>query len=247
MDKGLYVAMTAAKQTMWAQSVHSNNLANANTTGFKADLAQLRAMPVYNGPGLPSRAYALTESPATEFSQGALMETGRDFDIAIEGDGFLAVQTLDGGEAYTRGGAFYIDANGLLKVGNGLQVLGNGGPIAIPPAQKVEIGIDGSISVVLKGQSPSEQAQIDRIKLIKPDHDLVSKLDDGLFRIDGGQEAEVDASVRVVSGFLESSNVNVVDEFTRIMSLARQYEMNVKLMSRLEEADQSSTRMLQVN
>jgi len=247
MDKGLYVAMTAAKQTMWAQSIHSNNLANANTAGFKADLAQLRSMPVFGGEGLPTRAYAMTERPATEFSQGGLMETGRDFDVAIEGDGFLAVQAPDGSEAYTRGGAFYIDANGLLKVGNDLPVLGNGGPIAIPPANKVEIGVDGSITVVAKGQSVSQLAQVDRIKLIKPDIESVHKGVDGLFRIGNGGVGEADASVRVISGFLEASNVNVVDEFTRIVGLARQYEMNVKLMSRLEEADESSARILQVN
>jgi len=246
MDKGLYIAMTAAKQSMWSQAIHSNNLANASTNGFKADFAQFRSQPVYGGDGLPTRVYAMTENPATDMSPGSMMQTGRDMDMAVEGDGFLAVQGLNGKEGYTRSGAFYVDESGMLKVGNGLPVLGNGGPISIPANQKMEIGVDGTVSVVVPGSTGNVMAVVDRIKLVKPDLKTLVKSDDGLLRVKDGSTPEPDPSVRVASGFLESSNVNAVSEFTSVLALARGYELNVKMMKTMEKADESSTRLLQV-
>lgn len=246
MDKGLYIAMTAAKQTMWAQSIHANNLANANTNGFRADFEQLRSQPVYYGAGLPTRAYAMTENPATDMSPGSMMETGRDLDVAVQGDGYLAVLGPDGKEGYTRSGAFYTDASGQLRVGNNLPVLGNGGPIALPPNQKVMIGADGTVSVVT-GAGANSMAIVDRLKLVKPtDVKQLVKADNGLLHSKDGKALENDASVRVSSGFIESSNVNAVNEFTSILTLARQYELNVKMMHTFEKADESSVQMLQV-
>ncbi|RZA17791.1 MAG: flagellar basal body rod protein FlgF, partial [Proteobacteria bacterium] len=164
MDKMLYVAMTGASQNALAQKAHANNLANISTTGFKRDLEQARSMPVF-GDTFPSRAYALTERPATDFSGGALQETGRDLDVAVGGNGFIAVQTPDGGEAYVRTASMNVDALGVLRAGNGLPVMGNGGPIAVPPDEKIEIGMDGTISIRGLGQAPNVMAQVDRIKL----------------------------------------------------------------------------------
>jgi len=243
MDKGLYIAMTAAKQSMWSQTIHANNLANVNNTGFRADLAQFRSMPVYYGPGLPTRVYAMTENPATNFDPGSMISTGRDLDVAVEGEGFLAVQGADGREGYTRSGAFYTDANGILRVGNDLPVLGNGGLIALPPHQQAMIGTDGTISVMT---GSGNLAVVDRLKLVKPDVKDLIKSDDGLLRRKDNKPVEEDATVRVTGGYLESSNVNAVNEFTRILELARQYEMSVKMMSTFENIDQSSTRLLQV-
>jgi len=198
---------------MMAQTSHANNLANANTNGFKADFEQARAMGVYYGEGLPTRAYALTERPATDFSHGALNQTGRDLDVAIDGDGFIA-------------------ALGILRTGNGLPVLGNGGPIALPPADKIEIGLDGNITVIPQGQGPQSPVVVDRIKLINPDIQEMSKGEDGLFvALDEEGPFPPDANVRLVSGFLEASNVNAVGELTSILSLSRQYELQVKLMA----------------
>ena len=246
MDKGLYIAMSAAKQSMWSQAIHSNNLANANTNGFRADLAQFRSQPVFGGDGLPTRVYAMTENPGTDMSPGSMMQTGRDMDMAVEGEGFLAVQGLNGKEGYTRSGAFYVDESGLLKVGNGLPVLGNGGPISIPQNQKLEIGVDGTVSVVVAGSDANVSAVVDRIKLVKPDLKQLIKSDDGLLRLKNGSPAEADPSIRVASGFLESSNVNAVSEFTSVLALARQYELNVKMMHTMEKADESSQRLMQV-
>lgn len=248
MDKALYIAMTGAKHNMLAQVSHSNNLANVNTTGFKADFEQARSMPVLYGDGEPTRAFALVERPATDFAHGALNETGRDLDVAIEGDGFIAVQGNDGQEAYTRAGSLYVDSVGMLRTGNGLPVLGNGGPIAIPAAEKIEVAFDGSITIVPLGQQADTIAQIDRIKLVNPPADAMTKSEDGLFRQkDAAEELPADGAVRMVSGFLEASNVNAVHELTSILSLSRQYEMQVKMMQTVKENSESSARLLQMN
>jgi flagellar basal-body rod protein FlgF len=248
MDKSLYIAMTGAKHNMLAQAQHANNLANVNAQGFKADFAQARAMPVYYGEGLPTRAYALVERPATDYRHGSLEETGRELDVAIDGDGFIAVQANDGNEAYTRVGAFFTDSLGVLRTGGGLAVMGNNGPIAIPPAEKVDISLDGRITIVPTGQGPQAPVTIDRIKLVKPPIETMTKSEDGLFRaLETEENLPADASVHLVAGFLENSNVNAIDELTSILSLARQYELQVKVMSSAKEMSESSARLLQMN
>lgn len=247
MDKALYIAMTGAKHNMRAQTIHANNLANVNTTGFRADFEQARSMPVYYGEGHPSRAYALTENPATDFSQGPLVETGRELDIAIEGDGFIAVQAPDGTEAYTRAGALFIDSVGILRTGSGLPVIGNGGPIAIPAAEKIDIGVDGSISVIPLGQGAAAPALVDRVKLVNPPLDTVKRMENGLIGTFDQQPLPADANVKVISGFVEGSNVNAVNEMTDVLSLARQYEMQVKLMQTVKENSETSASLLRMN
>jgi len=246
MDKALYIAMTGAKHNMLAQVARSNNLANINTTGFKAEYSQARAMPVYYGAGQPTRAYALTENQGSNFKSGAMIETGRDLDIAIERDGFIAVQAPDGQEAYTRAGSLHIDALGVLRNGSGLPVMGNGGPIAVPVAEKVEVAIDGSITIVPLGANANETAIVDRIRLVNPDTNQLQKGEDGLFRMkDPEADVEADGAVRVISGFIEGSNVNAVEELVGVLSLSRQYEMQVKVMQTAKENSESSARLLQ--
>lgn len=248
MDKALYISMTGAKHNMQAQTNHANNLANVNTSGFKADMAQARSVGVYYGEGLPTRAYALSERGATDFSEGPLQQTGRDLDVAIEGEGFIAVQGLNGEEVYTRTGSLFIDSVGILRTGNGLPVMGNAGPVAIPAADKVEVGSDGSVTVIPQGQGPEAPVVIDRIKLVNPGQGILSKGEDGLFRaLDLQEPLLVDANVRLISGFIEGSNVNAVHEMTNILTLSRQYEMQVKVMSTAKEMSESSARLLQMN
>jgi flagellar basal-body rod protein FlgF len=243
MDKALYIAMSGAKQNMLAQRAHSNNLANVNTTGFKEDFAQARAMSVF-GEHFPTRAYAMTERPGTKFAQGPLIETGNRLDLAIKGEGWLAVQTAQGGEAYTRAGDLQVDVNGILRTGSGLPVLGEGGQIALPPGEEVEIGADGTITVI--PADGSALAQIDRLRLVNPDPALIEKRGDGLIHVKGDQPLpETDADIRVEPGFLEGSNVNAVASLTEILSLSRQYEMQIKLMSQADQISQSSARLLQ--
>jgi flagellar basal-body rod protein FlgF len=246
MDKGLYIAMAASKNVMRAQAVHANNLANANTTGFQSDFEQARSMPVYYGDGHSTRAYALAENPGTNFQRGALIETGRDLDVAVHGDGWIAVQSADGSEAYTRAGSLQVTPLGQVVTGNGLPVLGNGGPIAIPPADKIQMGADGTITIQPQGQAASVLQVVDRIKLVKPDYSLLEKGSDGLIRTRDGQEQEPDASVTLQAGFLEASNVNPVNELTQIMALSRQYEMNIKMMKTMEDNSNAATQIIRL-
>lgn len=248
MDKALYIAMTGAKNNMLGQTAHANNLANVNTTGFKADFAQARSMPIYYGEGEPTRAYALTENPGTNFSQGALVETGRELDIAVEREGFIAVQAADGTEAFTRAGSLHVDSVGILRTGNGLPVLGNGGPIALPPAEKIEMAADGTITLIPLGEGKEATVQADRVKLVNPDLSTLTKSEDGLLRVRGAEgEIPADGAVRIVSGFLEASNVNAVNELVSMLELSRQYEMQVKVMQTVKQNSESSSKLLQMN
>lgn len=246
MDRMLYVAMSGAKETMLAQTTNSNNLANANTTGFRAELQQFRSMPLF-GDGFPTRVYGMSEHPDTDFTHGAVVSTGRDLDVAIKGDGWFAVQTQDGNEAYTRRGDLMLDANGLLTTGNGLPVMGDGGPIAIPPLEKIDIAADGTISIRPLGQAANELAVVDRIKMVNPAVQEMTKGADGLFRQKNGQEAEADANVQLVTGALESSNVNIVNAMVDMIELSRRYEMEVKMMKTAEEVDDSSASIMRMS
>ncbi len=247
MDKALYIAMTGARHNMLAQTAHANNLANLNTNGFRADFTQARSMPVYYGPGQPTRAYSLTESPVADFRQGSLNVTGRDMDIALQGEGFIAVQAPDGTEAYTRAGNLEIDANGVLRTANGLAVIGNAGPIALPPLQKLSIGSDGTLSLVALGQGPEAMVEVDRIKLVNPALQNLEKGEDGLVRQRDGLIAPPAVDVRLASGVLEGSNVSAIHEFTQILSLNRQYEMQVKLMKDVEQNAEVSSQLLRIS
>lgn len=246
MDKMLYVSMTGAHNNTLAQRAHANNLANVSTTGFRRDFEQARSMPLF-GESYPARVFAMSERPATDFRPGSLQETGRDLDVAIGGKGWIAVQAPDGGEAYVRTASLNIDALGMLRTGNGLPVMGNAGPIAVPPEQKVEIGQDGTITIRALGEDPNVLAEVDRIKLVNPDPRSLEKGTDGLIRVKGQPEVEADATVQVTSGFLESSNVNAVEEMTAILSLSRQFELSVKMMRTAEDNASAMARVLQIS
>lgn len=247
MDRALYIAMTGAKNNMMAQAVRANNMANLNTSGFKADFEQSRSMGVYYGDGQPTRAYALTESPSADFESGPMMNTGNPMDLAIQGEGFIAVQAPDGSEAYTRAGNLSVDSTGALRTAGGLAVIGNSGPISLPPIDKMEIGSDGTISVITLGQTAETMVETNRIKLVRPDIKNIEKGPDGLFRQRDGLTAAPDATVRVAGGVLEGSNVNAMSEFTQILSLARQYDMQLKLMKTTEDNASASAQLLQMS
>ncbi|QSP94108.1 flagellar basal body rod protein FlgF [Marinobacter salinisoli] len=248
MDKALYIGMSGAKQNMFAQRAHANNLANVNTAGFKKDFAQARSMPVF-GEHHPTRAYAMTENPGTDLSAGPLMATGRKMDVALDGNGWLAIQNDLGQEVFTRTGSLQVDVNGLVRMPGGELVLGNGGPVALPPFDNVQIGADGTISVVPVGGAPGELIEVDRLKLVNPPAEALEKGPDGFMRRKpdqaiGGAEP-VDGTLRVATGFLESSNVNAVEEMIANLQLSRQYEMQVKVMTTANENSEATARLLQ--
>lgn len=245
MDRGLYIAMSGAKQILNAQDANSNNLANANTTGFRADLEQFRTQPLF-GPVHPSRVYAMLERPAVKFSAGALQTTGRELDVAINGEGWFAVRSKDGSEAYTRAGDLHITAQGQLVTGNGLAVLGNNGPISVPPAKKIELGDDGTLSILPMAGTETTLAIIDRLKLVKPDPSQLDKGTDGMMRQRDGKPAPADASVRIVSGALEGSNVNIVHDMVEMISLSRQFEHQIKMMKTAEDNGAASAQIMRM-
>lgn len=243
MDRVLYIAMSGAKQIMDAQAVNTNNLANANTVGFKADLSAFQSRPV-TGPVYASRVYAQSESNGVDLRSGAMQSTGRALDVAIQGEGYIAVQAPDGSEAYTRAGNFELGAGGQLTTSSGHPVLGNGGVIAVPPYEKLDVGGDGTITIRPVGQSPATLATLDRIKLVKIPPDQLQKGTDGLLHRKEGGVAEADASVRVVGGALEGSNVSAVDSLVNMISLSRHFEMTLKAITAAEENDREASSIL---
>lgn len=246
MDKSLYLAMTAAKNTMLGQAAVTNNLANSSTPAFKADLEQFRSMPVF-GDGHPSRVYAMSERPGVDYQNGSVYKTGNALDFAINGDGWVAVQTADGSEAYSRRGDLRLNNFGLLENGNGHLILGNGGPIAMPPAEQVEIGTDGTITIRPAGQDEKTLAVVDRIKLVNPPTEDLYKGADGLFRLRSGEIANIEASIRIAPESLEMSNVNLVGSMVQMIEHARQFEMNIKAMTAAKENDEVGTRILSLS
>ena len=243
MDRLIYVAMTGAQLTLSQQASVAHNLANATTTGFRAEINASRAIPVI-GEGGATRTYVLDTSVASDFTPGAIQQTGRDLDVAIQGKGWLAVQTENGGEAYTRAGSLQVSPNGVLQTREGLSVLGDGGPISIPPDTLITIGGEGTVSVVPNGNRPNQVAQVGRIKLVNPDEKLLVKSGDGLFRLKDGSTADADSKVRLTAGALEASNVNVVEQMVNMISLARQFELQMKMLQSADSNDQKATQIM---
>ena len=245
MDRMVYVAMTGAKQVMRRQAVVNSNLANVNTDGFRADLARFGAAPV-RGAGLPTRVNSVVAGDGFDTVTGTLMSTGQPLDIAVKGQGWIAVQDQQGNEAYTRSGALGINSVGLLETRTGELVVGDNGPVAIPDYSALEVGADGPISVVPKGQGPETLAAVARIKLVNPDPLTLEKGPDGLVRTADGGPADADASVEISPGFLETSNVNLAETMVDMIELARQFEMQVRMMRTADENASRASEMARI-
>jgi flagellar basal-body rod protein FlgF len=243
MDRLIYTAMTGAKHILEQQANTSHNLANATTTGFRAQLDSFRAVPVI-GEGLPTRAFVVDATVGSDFTPGPIQNTGRDLDVAVQGKGWIALQLEDGTEAYTRNGSFKISENGVLQTQSGINVMGDAGPIAIPPDVTVTVGNDGTVSAITTIGKPGAATPLGRIKLVNPPEESIVRGDDGLFRLRGGGEADADANVVVIGGSLEGSNVNVVDAMVNMISLARQFEMHMNLLKNVENNEQKASQLM---
>ena len=239
MDKLLYIAASGAKQDLLATGVRANNLANAQTTGFKAQLEQARAMPAY-GEGLPTRVFSMTESPSNNYEGGAMVQTGRELDVAIQGNGWFAMQGADSKEALSRDGSFQLGPDGVLTDMHGNIAMGDNGPIYLPvPLDNLNIASDGTISVRPVGAPETVSQEVGRLKMVNPDLNNIQRGADGLFHTKDGAVLNADPQVQVRAGMVEGSNVNAVDEMVDMISLQRHYEMQVKMM---KKADELSTR-----
>lgn len=245
MDRGLYVAMTGAKQIMQAQAVNNHNIANASTTGFRADAVAFTSEPIY-GAGFASRVNAVAGDAGTDFSTGVMMSTSRPLDVAVNGKGFIAVQGADGKEAYTRAGDLQVTATGAVITATGFPVLSESGPISVPPSNQVTIGTDGTVSVVPMGLSAAAQSQVDRIKLVNPATKDLQKGPDGLLRLKSGSKAKTDETVAIASGELESSNVNAAQSLVNMIELQRLYELQIKSINSTDQNEQAAQRMMTV-
>lgn len=243
MDRVIYLAMTGAREITRQQAVVSHNLANISTHGFRQELNVFRALPVV-GEGAKTRAFVVETTPRTDFSQGAVQVTGRALDVAVQGAGWIAVQDAAGREAYTRMGHLQISPNGILRTANGLNLLGDAGPLAVPPDQDVLIGKDGTVSSIPIGQNQAAVAIVGRIKLVNPEENTLKRGEDGLFRVEGGRPVPADENIQLIAGALEASNVNAAETLVNMVSLARQYEMQMKVLSAAQESHRITDKIL---
>jgi flagellar basal-body rod protein FlgF len=246
MDRMIYTAMTGAKHILEQQATTSHNLANATSTGFKSQIDSFRAVPVL-GQGLPTRAFVVDSTAGADFNPGAIQATNRDLDVAIQGKGWLVVQRADGSEGYTRNGSLKVSENGILQTANGLTVMGDGGPISIPPDVTISIAKDGTVSSISNDTLPGPANSIGRIKLVNPAEANLARASDGLFVTKDGAPADVDINVNLVNGALEGSNVNVVDAMVSMISLARQFETQMKLLQTAENNANKASQLLNLS
>lgn len=245
MDRMLYLSMNGAKQIMRAQAVNAQNLANVNTAGFREDLNAFRALPL-TGPGYASRVYSEDVGNGVNLAPGPLMSTGRELDVAVRGEGYIAVQSLDGSEAYTRAGSLQVSNTGQLLTATGHPVMGTNGPIAISPFEKLEVGTDGTISIRPIGQAAAALAVVGRIKLVKiPDQDVM-KGADGLLRNGRSTTTPADATITLEAGYLEGSNVSAIGAMVEMISLSRQYEMQVQMMKTANETQRAGEGLMRI-
>ncbi len=239
MDKLAYTSVNAMKSLMTRQTAIANNMANSNTVGFKADMVSAKSQ-YLNGPGHNSRAMAVERDMQADMNTGAVTQTGRSMDIAMEGDAMIAVQAADGKEAYSRRGDFRIAASGAMVTGDGLPVLGESGPITMPPAERVDIGADGTVFFVPQGGDPTQPQELDRIKLVSMTGSAISKGPDALFRAADDGTLPVDDNARVISGALEESNVNMTAALVDMIETSRAWETQAKLLKTAQELDEAS-------
>lgn len=242
MDRFIYTAMTGAKHTLGQQGAVAHNIANATTTGFRAEMNKLRAVEVQSD-ALKTRAFVVDASVATNFEPGPLQFTGRAYDVAVAGKGWLTVQMPDGSEAYTRNGSLEVSPNGVLQTRDGRPIAGEGGPITLPPNSEIIFGRDGTISALEPGGGGVAN-EVGQFKLVNPPEQDLVRGDDGLFRQRNGEPAPADEQVQLAGGYLEGSNVSVVDQMVTMISLARQFEMQTRMLQNAETNDRAAAQIL---
>ncbi|TBR37184.1 MULTISPECIES: flagellar basal-body rod protein FlgF [Dyella] len=246
MDRSIYVAMTGATQMMRAQTEVAHNLANANTVGFKAQMSAFQPLQVL-GDGMPSRINGVAQGTGWDMRSGPQTDTGNSLDVAVQGQGWLAVQAPDGSEAYTRAGQLQLTPDGVLTDARGNPVMGDGGPITIPQSSQIMIGNDGTVSAVPMGQGPDTLSVVGKLKLVNPQADQLQPGNDGLMHLADGGTAAADETVQVKSGAIEMSNVNPSQTLVQMIQLSRQYELQVKAIRTADDNAQSASRLLQVS
>ena len=245
MDRIIYTSMTGATAAMHRQAVLAHNLANASTTGFRAEMANFRSVPM-QGAGATTRVFGLEATSGHRMAAGPAQTTGRALDVMAVGQAWFAVQGLDGTEAYTRDGNFQLTAQGQLVTATGLPVLSDGGaPIDVPQGAEVTIGTDGTVSAQVAGQPPQA---VGRLKLATATEEApLVRGDDGLFRAAAGDVLAQDPNAQMRAGMLEGSNVNAVECMVGMIAAARQFEQQMRLLQTAESDDKAANRLLSLN
>ncbi|OCG63416.1 flagellar basal body rod protein FlgF [Gilliamella sp. GillExp13] len=248
MDRVIYTAMSAASQTLNRQSITTNNLANVSTVGFRAQLTTMKAVPVV-GNDTPTRTMVTATTPTFDSTMGAFNYTGRNLDVALTEDHWLAVQLVDGSEAYTRNGAIQIDENGTLNI-QGNPLIGDNGVLTVPQRSQISISSDGTLSALGAGDKPTTIAQVGKIKKVHLEHNEIIRGDDGFFRLaeetrnERGENMPDNPKAKLMSGVLEGSNVNPVTAMVDLISHARQFEMQMKEIITADENTQKANQIL---
>jgi len=242
MDRLIYTAMSGANAAASRQAVLSNNLANASTNGFRAELSTYRAVPL-QGEGATTRVFAVEATAGYLDRPGAAQRTDRNLDVMANGSAWFAVQGLDGTEAYSRNGHFEVSTDGTLVSPGGLPVLSNGGaPITVPAGAEISIGHDGTVTAKL-GNQPANS--IGRLKMVTPTaDDPIKRGGDGLFRSTSGDPLPNDDTAKLQAGTLEGSNVNPIEAMVGMIQTARQFETQMRLLQTAESNDRSAGQLL---
>ena len=246
MDRLVNTALTAMRGAMARQAAISNNLANVNTTGFRGEIANAETRWI-KGDTFDTRAQASEQVIAADMAQGAVTQTGNPLDVAMNGDAMLAVQAPDGSEAYTRRGDLKINDSGLLTTGDGMPVLGEGGPITMPQMDSVSIAKDGSIWGVPQGGDPANPQQVDKLKLVSPVGSSVVKGTDGLFREVNGGALPDDPLATVTGGSLEGSNVNATSALVQMIEASRAWETQIKMIDTAKQLDDGGASLMRLD
>ena len=244
MDRMIYVGMTGAKQAMEQQASVANNMANVSTPGFRAQINNFRAVPVV-GDEVATRAMVVATTPGADMRSGPLMQTGRALDVAVRGDGWLTVQMPDGSEAYTRVGNLQVGADGQLMTMDSRPLLGDAGPLVVPPGSSLVVTGDGVVTAFGAGGPAVGAAEVGRLKLVNPAASDLVRGDDGLFRMrSGAADPQADPKVKLLAGAIEGSNVNPVEVMVARITNARLFEMQMKTLQTAESNDQQANKLL---
>jgi flagellar basal-body rod protein FlgF len=245
MDRLIYSSLAAMRGAMSRQATIGNNLANINTTGFRGEMTHAQSMWMA-GKGLDTRATVSGEVSGADMSAGAIAATGCNLDVAINGDAMLSVQAADGSEAYTRRGDLMMNDSGLLTTGDGKPVLGEGGPITLPPYESLTIGKDGTISIVPVGGNALDTQVVDRLKLVSPAGSQIAKGLDGLFRETSNGTLPADPDASLTAGSLEGSNVNASSSLIDMIDASRSWETQVKMLTTAQDLDKASADLMRL-
>ncbi|HKX88497.1 MAG TPA: flagellar basal-body rod protein FlgF [Sphingopyxis sp.] len=245
MDRLIYTSLTAMRGSMSRQTAIANNLANAQTPGFRADMANAQALWL-DGSGLDARAMSSEEVLGADMKAGSVTQTGRDLDIAMQGDALLVVQAKDGEEAYTRRGDLQVSPSGLLTTGDGSPVQGTQGPVTIPPADAITIDQEGRVWIVPQGGDPENPQEVDRLRLATPAGSDIAKGLDGLFRVKGGGILPDDPEARLLTRSIEGSNVTATSALVEMIEASRSWDTQLKMISDVRDMDSATASLMQL-